>query len=106
METFTNEMGGEPFMIVKLILHKQMDAISIWNKDGDRLYYSDKAKDIEIAKDLLKIIKAKTDKDLAHEMKSGEKLEPVYEQKMSGYFNAYWKNKIVQLKKRAEGYSW
>lgn len=93
-------------MIVKLIIHKSGTEISIWNKNGDRLYYSDKPKDIEMARSLLKVIKAKTDKEVANEIITGQKLEPVYEQKMMEYFNAYWKDKIVQLMKRANGYSW
>lgn len=93
-------------MIVKIVLHKKLDAFSIWNERGDRLYYSDKPKDIEVAKKLLLVVKAKTDGQLAQEVMDGKTLEPVYEQRMFAYFNAYWLNKVVQIKKRAEGYSW
>lgn len=92
-------------MIVKLIIHKQMDAISIWNKDGDRLYYSDKEADIKTAKDLLLVQKKLTDKQLAAQA-MGETVQPETEQCMTGYFNARWMNKVCQLVKRAEGYSW
>ncbi len=78
-------------MIVKLIIHKEMDAISIWNKEGERLYYSDQPKDIKVACDLLMVQKKYTNE---------------FEQRMFGYFNAYWLKKIVQIVKRAEGYSW
>lgn len=92
-------------MIVKLIIHNKLDAISIWNEQGDRLFHSDKPADIQTAKDLLTVIKAKSDKELSLEFQ-GQKVEPVKELKMSGYFAAYWLNKIVQLKKRVTGYSW
>lgn len=92
-------------MIVKLVIHKKFDAISIWNKEGDRLFYSDKAADIKTAKELLLVQKAYTDADKAAEV-MGAKVEPRFEQRLTGYFNAGWKNKIVQLKKRATGYSW
>lgn len=62
-------------MIVKLVVREK--DISIWNKDGERLYFSDQQKDIDYAKNL------------------GE-----------GHFNAYWRNKIVILTKRASGYTW
>ena len=93
-------------MIVKLIIHKKEDAISIWNQAGDRLFYSDKGSDIKTAKDLLLVIKKKTDKELAQEVITGLSKTPVYEQRSIGYFNACFKNKIVQLQKRAEGYTW
>ncbi len=68
-------------MIVKLIIHDDNQAISIWNKEGDRLYYSDKPADIKTAENLLM---------------SGK----------TGYFGAYWLKGIVQLMKRKTGYSW
>ena len=94
-------------MIVKLIIHRNQDAISIWNKEGDRLYYSDKEADIKLAKELLTVIRKPTDKEVARQI-AGETFVDGHfkEQRMMGYFNAYWKNKIVQLVKRAEGYSW
>lgn len=92
-------------MIVKLIIHKQMDAISVWNADGDRLYYSDKENDIKTAKDLLLVKKGLTDKQTAAQI-TGVEIKPEFEQRMSGYFNACWKNKVVQLMKRTDGYSW
>lgn len=93
-------------MIVKLIIHKKFDAISIWNENGDRLYHSDKAGDIETAKKLLAIQKAKTDKDLAQEMIEGKPAAPVFEQAMNGYFGAMWMKGKVQLQKRVSGYVW
>lgn len=93
-------------MIVKLIIHKQLDAISIWNKDGERLFYSDKENDIKTAKELLTIQKKKTDAEIAEEIMSGKKATPRFELMMNGYFKAYWKNKIVQLQERAKGYTW
>lgn len=94
-------------MIVKLVLHKQMDAISIWSKDGQRLYYSDQPKDIKVAKELLSVIRKKTDKELAAEtMGQTLPMGSLIEQRMQGYFNAYWKNKIIQIMKRANGYGW
>lgn len=93
-------------MIVKLIIHRDLDGISIWNQEGDRLWYSDKHVDIEEAKKLLSVIKKPSDKELAQAIVEKRATVPVYEQKMAGYFNAYWKNKIIQLVKRAEGYSW
>ena len=69
-------------MIVKLIIHKNDQEISIWNENGDRLYYSDQEADV---KEALRL-----------------KAMPGY----TGYFNAYWKKKIVQLDKFAKGYSW
>ena len=92
-------------MIVKLIIHKEMNAISIWNKEGDRLYYSDKLEDIKVACDLLTVQKAKTDNEHAMEH-MGIEYKPTFEQRMHGYFNACWHKKIVQLKKRASGYDW
>lgn len=92
-------------MIVKLIIHKELDAISIWNKEGDRLYYSDKEADIKTATDLLLVQKKLTDKQIAAQA-LGQTVQPKMEQRMSGYFNACWKNKIVQLLKRARGYTW
>lgn len=83
-----------------------MKEISIWNKDGDRLFYSDKEDDLKTAKNLLTVIKAKTDKELASDIVNKEPSPPTYEQRMFGYFNACWKNKIVQLQKRASGYDW
>ncbi len=84
---------------------KDGETFSIWNKDGDRLFYSDKEADVKTAKDLLTIQKAWTDAQLA-EIHMGGKPQPVFEQRMSGYFNAYWKKKVVQLCKRATGYDW
>lgn len=92
-------------MIVKLIIHQRLDAISIWNKEGDRLYYSDKEADIKTAKDLLLVQKKLTDKQIAAQA-MGEKVVPETEQRMMGYFNARWAKKIVQLVKRASGYVW
>lgn len=92
-------------MIVKLIIHKNLDAISIWNKEGDRLYYSDKEADIKTAKDLLLVQKGITDKQKVLKI-TGVEVKPEFEQRMQGYFNARWMNKICQLVKRAEGYSW
>lgn len=91
-------------MIVKLIIHQRLDAISIWNKEGDRLYYSDKEADIKTAKDLLLVQKGITDKQKALQI-TGVEVKPEFEQRMSGYFNARWMNKICQLVKRAEGYN-
>lgn len=94
-------------MIVKLIIHKKFDAISIWNQEGQRLFYSAKDADIKTAKDLLTVIRAKTDKEVAQEVLGNPvPKEALLVQKMHGYFGAYWLNKIVQLKKRVEGYSW
>ena len=87
-------------MIVKLIIHKNLQEISIWNKEGDRLYYSDKEKDVQLAKDLLLVIKK--DDVLIKDAKT----QAPTEQRMHGYFNAMWKNRIVQLMKRTEGYNW
>lgn len=92
-------------MIVKLIIHQRMDAISLWNKEGDRLFYSDKEDDIKTAKDLLLVQKKLTDKQIAAQA-MGEKVVPEMEQRMTGYFNACWKKKIVQILKRASGYNW
>jgi len=94
-------------MIVKLIIRRDFKAISIWNEAGDRLYYSDQAKDIEEAKKLLTVIRKKTDKEIAAEA-MGEVLPmgSLMVQRMHGYFNAYWLKKVVQLVKRAEGYNW
>lgn len=92
-------------MIVKLIIHKNLDAISIWNEAGDRLYYSDKEADIKTAKDLLLVQKKLTDSQLAAQV-MGETVKPEFEQRMNGYFNACWKKKIVQLLKRSAGYTW
>lgn len=92
-------------MIVKLIIHKKLDAISIWNVAGDRLYHSDKQTDIDEAKKLLLVQKPLTDKQLAAQV-LGNVVVPETEQRMIGYFNACWKKKIVQLLKRAEGYKW
>lgn len=92
-------------MIVKLIIHTRMDAISVWNQNGDRLFYSDQPKDIETAKELLKVKKGLSDKEIGLQT-LGQHIEPVFEQRMHGYFNAYWRNKIVQVCKRAEGYNW
>lgn len=93
-------------MIVKLVIHKNLAEISIWNKQGDRLYYSDKEVDVKVAKDLLTVIRKKTDKEILEEKISGNVVTPQMEQRMFGYFNACWLNKIVQLKKRADGYDW
>ena len=87
-------------MIVKLIIHKNEQEISIWNEAGDRLYYSDKEKDVKLSKDLLLVIKK--DDVLIKDAKT----QAPTEQRMHGYFNAYWLKGIVQLKKRAEGYVW
>lgn len=92
-------------MIVKLVIHKNQDAISIWNRVGDRLYYSDKAPDIEEAKNLLTYIVAKTDKEHAMEH-MGEGYTPTYGVKPCGYFNAKFVKGIVHLVKRADGYNW
>lgn len=85
-------------MIVKLIIHRNEQEISIWNKEGDRLYYSDKADDVKLAKDLLLVKKPNLIKDG----------KTVYEteQRMVGYFNAKWVKRICTLLKRAEGYTW
>ena len=83
-------------MIVKLIIHKNMEEISLWNKEGDLLYYSDQEKDVKLAKELLLVVK----KESAL-IKDGKT-----EQRMHGYFNAMWMKGIVQLKKRATGYDW
>lgn len=87
-------------MIVKLIIHKNLQEISIWDKEGNRLFYSDQQKDVTLAKELLLVIKKQ---DIL--IKDAKQKAPT-EQRMSGYFNAYRKNKIVQLVKRAEGYTW
>ena len=94
-------------MIVKLIIHQKLDAISIWNKDGDRLYYSDKEADIEMAKKLLTVIREKTDAELAAEVMGEVYPEGFFNvQRMTGYFNAKWNKGIVNLMKRTEGYNW
>ena len=92
-------------MIVKLIIHKDLNAISLWNKEGDQLYYSDKETDIKTAKDLLLVQKGITDKQKALQI-TGVEVKPEFEQRMHGYFNARWMKKICQLVKRTEGYSW
>lgn len=87
-------------MIVKLIIHKNLQEISIWNKEGDRLYYSDKEADVKLAKELL--VSVKKESALIKDGKT------VYEteQRMTGYFNAKWVKKICTLVKRASGYDW
>lgn len=94
-------------MIVKLVIHKNLDAISIWDKEGNQLYLSNKEEDIKVAKHLLTVIRKKTDKEIAQEL-NGAVVNPedLKVQRMFGYFNGCWRNKIVILKKRAEGYSW
>lgn len=68
-------------MIVKILIRKEKADFSIWNEAGDRLYYSDKPKDLELAINLC---------------------HPVNH----AYFNACWLNKVVQIKKRTYGYTW
>lgn len=92
-------------MIVKLIIHKKLDAISIWAVDGNRLYYSDKQTDIDVAKGLLLVHKKLTDKQVAAQV-MGDKVAPETEQLMIGYFNAKWNKGVVNLLKRNEGYKW
>lgn len=87
-------------MIVKLIIHKNYEEISIWNSSGDRLYYSDKEADVKLAKELLIVIK----KESAL-VKDG-KTQYEIEQRMVGYFNAKWVKGICTLVKRAQGYTW
>lgn len=115
-------------MIVKLILHKKKDAFSIWNKEGDRLYYSDKPKDLEMCIHLLTVSKKPTDKEFAEATLRGFKLiqyvrQPTEEEitkatenkqelfykpeiREFSYFNAKWVKGVVTMVKRASGYSW
>lgn len=87
-------------MIVKLLIHPDLKQISIWNKTGDRLFYSDKEADVKMAKELLLVIK----KESAL-VKDG-KTQYETEQKMQGYFGAYWLNRKVILKRRAPEQHW
>lgn len=66
-------------MIVKVIVREK--DCSVWNKEGDRLYFSEDMKDVDFARNL------------------------VAEHK-TNHFNAMWRNKIVAIQKPARGYTW
>lgn len=70
--------GGEK-MIVKVLTRE--DCVTIWNKEGDRLYYSDQKNDIDFAVNLIKEHK-------------------------TNHFMATWRNKIVSIREPVRGYTW
>lgn len=93
-------------MIVKLVLHRDQKSFSIWNKIGDRLFYSDKTQDIPLCIQLLTVIKPISDKALLESKLSNT--DPIVEKeiKESSYFHAKFVKGIVTMTKRASGYDW
>lgn len=71
-------------MIVKVIADHKKKEVHVWDKQDNRLYYSDQEKDYEFACTLVG---------------KGE-------DQTSGHFMAYWMNKIVQITKKVSGYTW
>lgn len=68
-------------MIVKLIIREEEKDLSIWNKEGDRLFYSDLEEDFKFSTALT-------------------------QGQSSTYWQACWRNKKVFLNKRVTGYNW
>lgn len=68
-------------MIVKVHIREDQKDFSVWDKNDNRLYYSDREADYKLACEV--VAKYKTN-----------------------YFNAHWMNRVVILDKPAKGYSW
>ncbi len=66
-------------MIVKIVIRE--NDFSVWDKEDNRLYYSDVRKEIDFAQGLV-------------------------DRSKTNYFMATWKNKIITMVKPVGGYSW
>lgn len=68
-------------MIVKLVVRKEEKDLSIWNEANERLFYSDLEKDFNFAMTLVQGLEVT-------------------------YWQACWRNKLVNLNKLVHGYNW
>lgn len=83
-------------MIVKLVLHDDEKAFSVWSKEGKRLFWSDKPEDMKLCRELLTVQQAPIPPSTT----------PTYSIAKKSYFNAKWVKGIVTMTKRATGYNW